>query len=145
MGRVQGKRPILLVVSAGIYSFSLDTWHTIEPQLTIPSALKAKQAIADALVIPLAKLPREQLDALDVLLSHTLRKSDVFEHVRLHITPLDRVTLESTLTRHGYSFKVVADLVHVRPTAIRSFLQGRLSARRAQELREEMLAAGMPL
>jgi hypothetical protein len=53
--------------------------------------------------------------------------------------------LESTLTRHGYSFKVVADLVNVRPTEIRSFLQGRLSASRAQELREEMLAAGIPL
>ena len=53
--------------------------------------------------------------------------------------------LESTLTRHGYSCKVVADLVHVRPAEIRSFLQGRLSASRAQELREEMLAAGIPL
>jgi len=53
--------------------------------------------------------------------------------------------LESTLTRHGYSFKVVADLVNARPTEIRSFLQGRLSTSRAQELREEMLAAGIPL
>jgi type II secretory pathway predicted ATPase ExeA len=53
--------------------------------------------------------------------------------------------LESTLTRHGYSCKVVADLVHARPAEIRSFLQGRLSANRAQELREEMLAAGIPL
>lgn len=53
--------------------------------------------------------------------------------------------LGSTLTRHGYSCKVVADLVHVRPAEIRSFLQGRLSASRAQELREEMLAAGIPL
>ena len=59
-------------------------------ELTYPSALKAKQAIADALVMPLAKLPREHLDALDALLAHTLRKSDVFEHVRLHSTPLVR-------------------------------------------------------
>jgi len=53
--------------------------------------------------------------------------------------------LESTLTRHGYSFKVVADLLNVRPAEIRSFLQGRLTANRAQELREDMLAAGIPL
>jgi type II secretory pathway predicted ATPase ExeA len=53
--------------------------------------------------------------------------------------------LESTLTRHGYSFKVVADLINVRPAEIRSFLQGRLTANRAQELRDEMLAAGIPL
>jgi type II secretory pathway predicted ATPase ExeA len=53
--------------------------------------------------------------------------------------------LESTLTRHGYSFKVVADLVNARPSEIRSFLQGRLSVSRAHELRDEMLAAGIPL
>jgi hypothetical protein len=41
--------------------------------------------------------------------------------------------LESTLTRHGYSFKVVADLVHARPAELRSCLQGQLSASRAQE------------
>src|SRR5687768_11909189 len=53
--------------------------------------------------------------------------------------------LESTLTRNGYGLKVVAELVNVRPTEIRSFLQGRLSASRAQELHDEMLAAGLPL
>lgn len=53
--------------------------------------------------------------------------------------------LESTLTRSGYGLKVVAELVNVRPTEIRSFLQGRLSASRAQELRDEMLAVGIPL
>lgn len=53
--------------------------------------------------------------------------------------------LESTLTRHGYSFKVVADLINVRPAEIHSFLQGRLTATRAQELRDEILAAGIPL
>jgi type II secretory pathway predicted ATPase ExeA len=53
--------------------------------------------------------------------------------------------LESTMTRSGYGLKVVAELVNVRPTEIRSFLQGRLSASRAQELREEMLAVGIPL
>jgi hypothetical protein len=38
--------------------------------------------------MPLAKLSREQLDALETLLSHTLRKSDVLDYVRLHLTPL---------------------------------------------------------
>jgi type II secretory pathway predicted ATPase ExeA len=53
--------------------------------------------------------------------------------------------LEATITRSGYNVKVVAELVNVRPTEIRSFLQGRLSASRAQELRDEMLAVGIPL
>jgi type II secretory pathway predicted ATPase ExeA len=52
--------------------------------------------------------------------------------------------LESTLTRNGYGLRVVAELVNVSPAEIRSFLQGRLSASRAQELRDEMLAAGIP-
>jgi hypothetical protein len=50
--------------------------------------LKAKQAIADELVMPLAKLPREQLDALETLLTQTLRKSDVLDYVRRHLKPL---------------------------------------------------------
>jgi hypothetical protein len=57
-------------------------------EFTYPSALKAKQAIANELMMPLARLPREQLDALDTLLSHTLRKSDVSNYVRQYIKPL---------------------------------------------------------
>ena len=59
-------------------------------EFTYPSALKAKQAIADELMMPLAKLSREQLDALDTLLAQTLRKSDVSDYVRLHLKPLVR-------------------------------------------------------
>jgi len=53
--------------------------------------------------------------------------------------------LAPTLTRHGYNLKVLAEWLNVRPAEIRSFFQGRLTASRAQELREEMLAAGIPL
>jgi hypothetical protein len=59
-------------------------------EFTYPSALKAKQAIADELMMPLAQLSREQLDALDTLLAQTLRKSDVSDYVRLHLKPLVR-------------------------------------------------------
>jgi hypothetical protein len=53
--------------------------------------------------------------------------------------------LESTLTRSGDGLMVAAELVNIRPTELRSFLQGRLSASRAPELRAEMLAVGIPL
>jgi hypothetical protein len=53
--------------------------------------------------------------------------------------------LAPTLTRHGYRLKVLVEWLNVRPTDIRFFLHGRLTASRAQELRDEMLAAGMPL
>jgi hypothetical protein len=59
-------------------------------ELTYPSALKAKQAIASELMMPLGKLPREHLDALDAFLAHTLRKSDVSDYVRRHLKPLVR-------------------------------------------------------
>jgi hypothetical protein len=56
-------------------------------ELTFPSALDAKLAIADYLGQPLGKLPADQLEALHALLATTLRKSEVFEHVRRHIQP----------------------------------------------------------
>jgi hypothetical protein len=59
-------------------------------ELTYPSALKAKQAIASELLMSLAELPTEQLEALDALLAETLRKSDVSDYVRLHLRPLAR-------------------------------------------------------
>jgi hypothetical protein len=59
-------------------------------EFTYPSALKAKQAIASELMMPLAELAPEQLEALDALLAQTLRKSDVSDYVRLHLKPLVR-------------------------------------------------------
>jgi hypothetical protein len=46
-------------------------------QVTFPSRVAAKLAIADYLGLPLAKVPREQLTAIDRLLTQTLQKQDV--------------------------------------------------------------------
>jgi len=59
-------------------------------ELTFPSALAAKRAIADHLGLPLAKLSPAQLDALNALLRMTLAKPTVWEHVRQHLEPLYR-------------------------------------------------------
>jgi hypothetical protein len=56
-------------------------------ELAFPSALDAKRAIADHLGLPLAKLPREQLETLNALLTTTLAKSLVWDHVRRHLEP----------------------------------------------------------
>lgn len=56
-------------------------------ELTFPSALAAKRAIADFLAIPLGRLPQTQLDALNALLAETLAKEAVFDYVRQHIQP----------------------------------------------------------
>jgi hypothetical protein len=59
-------------------------------ELTFPSALDAKRAIADHLGLPLAKLSPAQLEALNTLLRTTLAKPTVWEHVRQHLEPLYR-------------------------------------------------------
>lgn len=71
---------------------SAQPFHDPDPfqELTYPSALKAKLAIASELLMPLAELAPEQLQALDALLAQTLRKSDVADYIRLHLKPLVR-------------------------------------------------------
>jgi hypothetical protein len=56
-------------------------------EFAYPTRVAAKLAIADYLALPLAKLPPAQLDALEALLSQTLRKHDVLEYVRTQIQP----------------------------------------------------------
>lgn len=57
----------------------------------------------------------------------------------------DISSLESGLIRYGYSAKTVAGLLNVRSTEIKSFLYGQLALGRAEELRNKMLASGIPL
>jgi transposase len=59
-------------------------------ELTFPSVLDAKQAIANHLALPLARLAPEQLAALNALLNETLAKHAVWEHVRRHLEPFYR-------------------------------------------------------
>lgn len=59
-------------------------------EFTFPTVVAAKRAIADELGMPLAKLLRELMNEIDALLTRTLRKTEVLEHVRTHIKPLLR-------------------------------------------------------
>lgn len=59
-------------------------------ELTFPSAIEAKRAIADRLGMPLAKLTPEQLSALNTLLAETLAKAVVWDYVRRHLDPIYR-------------------------------------------------------
>jgi type II secretory pathway predicted ATPase ExeA len=52
---------------------------------------------------------------------------------------------EPHLLRHGYSVKSLAQLANVKPAEIRSFLHSQLAPGRAQELKEQLLLAGVPL
>ena len=50
-----------------------------------------------------------------------------------------------TLTRHGYTAKVLAELLDTRPGEVRALFRHTLGAERSRELKEQMLAAGLPI
>jgi hypothetical protein len=56
-------------------------------ELCYTSAIAAKKAIASALGTPLAKLPADQMDAINTLISETLDKPAIEEFVRTHLKP----------------------------------------------------------
>ena len=53
--------------------------------------------------------------------------------------------LEPTLTRHGYTAKVLAELLDTKPGEVRAMFRQTLGAERSRELKEQMLAAGLPV
>jgi hypothetical protein len=54
-------------------------------ELRYPNAIAAKKAVARTLGIPLARLPKERIAALDALLSETLDKPAIEDFVRTHL------------------------------------------------------------
>lgn len=53
--------------------------------------------------------------------------------------------LEPTLIRHGYTARVLTELLNVRPGEVRALLQGQLPEERADELKQQLLRTGIPL
>ncbi len=53
--------------------------------------------------------------------------------------------IEPRLTRQGYDVKALADLLNVRPAEVKSYLRGQLAPGRTQQLKQDMLAAGIPI
>ena len=106
--------------------------------------MAAKLAIADALGLPLGRLPEEQRAWIDALLRETLDKPITAEVVGTVLSrQLDE--LEPRLTRDGYNVKSLAMQFHTKPAEIRRFLRGALNEQRTHELTEQMRAAGLPL
>ena len=53
--------------------------------------------------------------------------------------------LEPTLTRHGYRLKDMVEQFDAKPAEIRALFNNKLEPARTAELRERMLAAGLPI
>ncbi len=111
--------------------------------------------------------PRQTLitdEAVELLVEHlatplqmelylTLAFEEAYQVGQNPVTPeiIDAVlskqldNLEPKLVRHGYNTQVLSRLLNVRPAEIRSFLHGQLPPGRTEELRNELLAVGIPL
>jgi hypothetical protein len=101
--RIEGLAAHLALPRAALTEYSTSsTLSAVEParqpftdpdpfhELTFPSVLDAKRAIADHLGLPLAKLSPDELEALNALLHSTLAKTTVWTHVRRHLDPFYR-------------------------------------------------------
>ena len=53
--------------------------------------------------------------------------------------------LEPTLTRHGYTPAVLSEMLGMKPSEIRALFKRTLEPDRAREVKEQMLAAGLPV
>ncbi|NHZ84113.1 phosphoribulokinase [Massilia sp. CCM 8695] len=53
--------------------------------------------------------------------------------------------LEPTLARHGYRLKDMTELFDAKAAEIRAMFSNQLEPKRTAEIRERMLAAGLPI
>ncbi|ENQ9502871.1 hypothetical protein ACQQOT_004517, partial [Salmonella enterica subsp. enterica serovar Enteritidis] len=53
--------------------------------------------------------------------------------------------LEPTLTRHGYRLKDMVEQFDAKPAEIRALFNNQLDPARTAELRDRMLAVGLPI
>jgi type II secretory pathway predicted ATPase ExeA len=53
--------------------------------------------------------------------------------------------IEATLTRNGYTVRVLAEMLSVKPGEIKAFYRQALEPDRTRELKDQMLAAGLPV
>ncbi|CAM3167514.1 hypothetical protein [Pseudomonas floridensis] len=126
-----------------------------------PNAIAAKLAIADELTQAESILTEDAIDLLATKLRTPLQ-------IQLHLSlaleagyligekPVSAELVESvlsrqlddlepTLTRHGYRIKDLVEQFDARPTEIKALFSNALDPARAAELRDKMLAAGLPI
>lgn len=104
------------------------------------------------------------VDALDLLASKLRTPLQVQQHLTLaleagYLTGEPQIStaiietvlskqlndLEATLTRHGYRIKDLVEQFDVRSAEIKALFRGQLDPSRTIELRDRMLAAGLPM
>ena len=116
----------------------------IKPETPIDTvfSVEAIDLLADRLSTP---LQIENYLTLAVEEAFTIAVRPVTNEIVTSVIAKDIDELEARLTRLGYHTKVLARILNVRPTVLKSFFHGKLPPSRVQELQNEILAAGIPI
>jgi type II secretory pathway predicted ATPase ExeA len=151
------RRPSLEEIGARASLFSLEgirgrqrefiEWVLQEatPESTQPTDLLAEEALAllaERLTTP---LQIEKYLTLIFEAAYRVGQKPVSADTVENILAVGLDELEPRLIRHGYNATVLAELLNLRTTEVRSFLAGQLPPGRTQDLREQMLKIGIPL
>ena len=78
-------------------------------------------------------------------LDPVMQAFDPFRSVRIFYGLDDRPSAFQRCPRHGYHLKDLVDQFDTRPAEIKAFLNNTLDPARAAELRDKMLAVGLPI
>jgi type II secretory pathway predicted ATPase ExeA len=149
------RRPAMEEIGSRIIVFTLDgikgyqhdyiMWlleQCTDPQGDTVLTPEAIDVLAESLATPLQV---EQYLTLALEAAYRAGQKPVTPEIIANVLAQGLDDLEPTLARHGYNARAVAELLQVRPAEIRALLRGRLPAGRAQELQQELRAAGLPL
>lgn len=93
----------------------------------------------------LTPLQIEQYITLSIEEAFKIGQKPVTGEVVESVLARDLDGVNARLSRQGYNAKTLSVLLNVKPSEIRSFLHGDLSPGRTEEIKQELLSAGIPL
>lgn len=116
----------------------------------LKKSVKRKEIITDEALTTLADklttpLQIEQYLRLAFEEGYKIGQKPVDADVIESVLAKDINATEPQLTRYGYNVKNLAELLDTKPAEIRSFLNGKLTTARAQEIQNSLLVMGVPL
>jgi type II secretory pathway predicted ATPase ExeA len=118
--------------------------QTTKPKVSRDDLLadEALELLAERLVTP---LQIEHYLTLAFEQAYRFGEKPVTREIVEAVLAPDLDALEPTLTRQGYPSKALAELLNVRQAEVRAFLHGQLPPERTEELKQQILKAGIPL
>ena len=103
---------------------------------------KAIELLAEKTISP---LQIEQYLELSFLEAYKAGGNKVDTEIIDLVISKDINDIEPTLSRLGYNAKAIADVLNIRPNEAKLFMRGKVSGSRHEEIRDGLLAVGIPL